>query len=115
MPSQGSVWDRVFGQIQNQSVMVNKIILLRFMLCNLVAVSEMTCGPIADLENGQNSCSNSDKFASLCSFQCESGFQLVGLDAITCLKTQKWSGTTPFCTSTCRKHAQLFRYIFVVF
>ncbi|CAK8697520.1 unnamed protein product [Clavelina lepadiformis] len=48
-------------------------------------------------ENGNVSCSDSNKIDSVCSFTCDVGQSLVGQPQSTCLITQDWSSPTPTC------------------
>ena len=44
--------------------------------------------------NGNYSCDGPQTTGALCSFQCNAGYELVGLTIQTCLSNGKWSGNT---------------------
>ena len=39
---------------------------------------EVRCGQMEYVHHGKTECSNEDKFSSVCTNECDSGFQLVG-------------------------------------
>jgi len=59
----------------------------------------IVCGPISDLSYGSVRCSEGDSYNSVCTFECEAGFELTGSRTRTCLETKKWSGEEATCTS----------------
>ena len=50
-------------------------------------------------------CTNDNKHGSTCAFQCNQGYQLVGVSAVTCVgdslsKVGTWDHDTPLCQGT---------------
>ena len=40
------------------------------------------CGPVIVPTNGEVTCSNGDEYGSVCSFGCQLGFELVGVEKL---------------------------------
>ena len=68
-----------------------------------------TCKNLAAPENGEISCSNDFNIGSVCTFQCEESFSLVGSTNITCYPDENeptggdWSDASPMCQGNCTK------------
>ncbi len=56
----------------------------------------ITCPPLTDPTNGQVTVT-SRVFGSIATYDCDSGFILVGETSRTCLETGQWSGAEPQC------------------
>jgi len=63
----------------------------------------ITCPALNNPENGEISCDDSNKYGSVCSFTCNDGFVLLGMQNLTCEGNENnsingtWNGDTPFC------------------
>ncbi|XP_038060511.1 sushi repeat-containing protein SRPX2-like [Patiria miniata] len=59
-----------------------------------------TCSPsLTNLANGQISCTNSNRWNSVCTFRCNTGYGLSsGGSTYTRTCSNSWSGTSPTCT-----------------
>lgn len=60
----------------------------------------ITCKPLLDPEHGSHSCVDPygpGRFNSSCQFQCELGFQLVGVPQLLCQSNGQWDHPVPLC------------------
>lgn len=58
---------------------------------------EVRCGVLEVVHHGITTCTNEDKFSSVCTNECESGFQLVGSRVRICESGGTWSGRPAKC------------------
>ena len=59
---------------------------------------EVRCGVLEVVHHGSTDCTDEDKFSSVCTNECESGFQLVGSRVRICESGGTWSGRTAKCS-----------------
>lgn len=55
------------------------------------------CPAIESIANGRTSCSGGSAVKSMCSFECDDGFELVGAKSLACEPRGEWSGPVPHC------------------
>ena len=59
------------------------------------------CAPWTDPSNGMVNCSQEDDgvpfYEDICSFTCNTGYELTGSDTRTCQSDGSWSGTDVMC------------------
>ena len=71
-------------------------------------VSSVPCPSLNDPDNGMMSCSLGDdvipSYEDICSFTCNTGYELTGSDTRTCQGDGRWSDTDV----TCRRGTGLF-------
>ncbi|XP_059839504.1 L-selectin-like [Hypanus sabinus] len=63
-------------------------------------VSAVKCGNLEILEKGYMNCSHPFRdfgYKSVCTFSCDKGFHLGGLDSIQCGTSGQWNGQKPTC------------------
>ena len=58
---------------------------------------ETTCAFENVFENGFAECSNFHLFGSVCEFECDVGFSLIGEKDIVCMEHGIWSSNLPIC------------------
>ena len=46
---------------------------------------------------GSISCPSGHAFGASCSFECNLGYDMIGIDVVQCLSNQQWNDTLPFC------------------
>ena len=62
----------------------------------------MPCPSIGDPIYGSISCPEGQTFGASCFFNCNWGYEIIGVDVVQCLSNQQWNDTLPFCTpKTC--------------
>lgn len=49
------------------------------------------------LYNGKSSCTDGDRYGSVCSYQCDEGYNIEGMSESQCKKDGNWSYSAPFC------------------
>jgi hypothetical protein len=59
---------------------------------------EVRCGVLEVVHHGETLCSDEDKFSSVCTNECESGFQLAGSRVRICESSGLWSGRPSKCS-----------------
>ncbi|KAK7501886.1 hypothetical protein BaRGS_00006972, partial [Batillaria attramentaria] len=65
---------------------------------SLPSCERRSCYPWTNpFSNGRMSCTNSNKYASVCSFSCNPGYRLVGSSRNTCNGNRQWSSVWPRC------------------
>ena len=81
---------------RNWSFYVTRVLLL----CTV-----KTCEKIIPPDHGSVTCTRSNNYGSTCSYSCDLGYQLNGVDDIdgtnerSCQDDETWSGTAPTCQS----------------
>merc|ERR1719197_1946787 len=58
----------------------------------------ITCGNLKAPEHGRISCSNRDRYDSKCSYECDTGYELIGAQKTVCQSDSKWSAPGPTCS-----------------
>ncbi|XP_077971175.1 sushi, von Willebrand factor type A, EGF and pentraxin domain-containing protein 1-like isoform X2 [Styela clava] len=58
----------------------------------------ITCGPIPMPQNGFMTCTDGDRYNSVCTAECTEGYKKYGSKTRTCLDTHTWSGIAPSCS-----------------
>ena len=59
----------------------------------------MLCEDLGELKNGEISCTYSKQINSICSFECNIGFKLVGDDHSICFDNGYFNNPLPKCIS----------------
>ncbi|MEL6804233.1 MAG: CCP domain-containing protein [Bacteroidota bacterium] len=55
------------------------------------------CPAMESIANGRTSCSRQAALQSVCSFECDEGFELVGAKSVACGQDGAWSAPVPQC------------------
>ena len=75
----------------------------------------VSCPPLTDPSNGMINCSLGDdgipSYEDICSFTCDTGYELTGSDTRTCQSDGSWSGSTAMCS----RGKYMASYIFFVY
>lgn len=61
-----------------------------------------TCGILSNPVNGNVSFTDGDRYASIATYTCSVGFNLVGNPERICQENCSWTGTDPICQSQCQ-------------
>lgn len=65
-------------------------------------ITALLCPSIGDPIYGLIHCPEGQAFGVSCSFTCNPGYDMIGVDTVQCLSNQQWNNTLPFCTpKTC--------------
>ena len=93
----------VMLHMRAEEVMCNHILNAWFSVenkCYTIVASD-SCSPLNDPNNGVINCYLGDdgvpSFEGICSFTCNTGYELTGSDTRTCMKDGSWSGTDAVC------------------
>ena len=60
--------------------------------------AEIDCGDPGDLVDGSNDLTDGTIYQSVVTYQCDTGYTLVGIDTRVCQETGLWSGDAPTCS-----------------
>ncbi|XP_022103007.1 sushi, von Willebrand factor type A, EGF and pentraxin domain-containing protein 1-like [Acanthaster planci] len=71
------------------------VIVLQFFFASHSTVK--TCSPLPPFPNGNIACSDSNRYNSVCTYDCNSGFGFTPGDILTRTCRETWSGSTPTC------------------
>ena len=62
----------------------------------------VTCSPLSDPSNGMMNCSLEDNkvfsYGNICSFTCDTGYELIGSGTRSCQSNGNWSGSVAMCS-----------------
>lgn len=61
--------------------------------------SVTTCEDIGSIRFGTIRCIDGNRYNSVCSYSCDSGYEITGASSRKCLTSGKWSDTPPTCQS----------------
>ena len=72
----------------------------------------VNCSQLTNPNNGMISCSLGDdgvhSYEDICSFTCNTGYELTGSDTRTCQSDGSWSGSDVMCRRGIQHHNKIF-------